>query len=197
MNFYDNFSDLKLELHGVRLPSFKIEDKFKNKIGADLSCSNLSFLRSLCEYGLKEKNSFTKEYIDRLNYELEIVEELSFTDYLLLVWDVINFCKDNSIPTGVGRGSAAGSLILFSCGVTQIDPIKYGLFFERFISRFRAKKNIVNGITYLDGSLMCDVDLDICYYQRHRVLEYLEKKFENKTAKILTLNTLSSKLLIK
>jgi DNA polymerase III alpha subunit len=149
MNFYDNFSDLKLELHGVRLPSFKIEDKFKNKIGADLSCSNLSFLRSLCEYGLKEKNSFTKEYIDRLNYELEIVEELSFTDYLLLVWDVINFCKDNSIPTGVGRGSAAGSLILFSCGVTQIDPIKYGLFFERFISRFRAKKNIVNGITYL------------------------------------------------
>jgi len=197
MNFYDNFSDLKLELHGVRLPSFKIEDKFKNKIGADLDCSNLSFLKSLCEYGLKEKNLFSQEYINRLNYELEIVEELSFTDYLLLVWDVINFCKDNSIPTGVGRGSAAGSLILFACGVTQIDPLKYGLFFERFISRFRAKKNVVNGITYLDGSLMCDVDLDICYYQRHRVLEYLEKKFENKTAKILTLNTLSSKLLIK
>lgn len=197
MNFSDNFSDLKLELHGVRLPSFKIEDKFKSKIGSDLDCSNLSFLKSLCEYGLKEKNLLSQEYINRLNYELEIVEELSFTDYLLLVWDVINFCKDNSIPTGIGRGSAAGSLILYSCGVTQIDPIKYGLFFERFISRFRAKKNVVNGITYLDGSLMCDVDLDICYYQRHRVLEYLEKKFENKTAKILTLNTLSSKLLIK
>jgi len=197
MNFYNNFSDLKLDLHGVRLPSFDIEKKYKNRINADENCDNKQFLRLLCEYGLKQKNLFTSEYIDRLNYELSIVDELSFTDYLLLVWDVINFCKENSIPTGVGRGSAAGSLILYSCEVTQIDPIKYGLFFERFISKSRAKKIVVDNITYLDGALMCDVDLDICYYQRHKVLEYLEKKFVNKTAKILTLNTLSSKLLIK
>jgi len=196
-NFTNNFTDLQLELHGVRLPSFNIENKFKNRIGADLNCDNQTFLRLLCEFGLKEKGIYNQEYLNRLNYELSIVDELFFTDYLLLVWDVINFCKENAIPTGVGRGSAAGSLILFACNVTQIDPLRYGLFFERFISRFRAKKNIVNGITYLDGSLMCDVDLDICYYQRHKVLEYLEKKFENKTAKILTLNTLSSKLLIK
>ena len=70
MNFYDNFSDLKLELHGVRLPSFEIENKYKEKIGADLNCSNLSFLKSLGEYGLKEKNLTSKEYFDRLNYEL-------------------------------------------------------------------------------------------------------------------------------
>jgi len=197
MSFTNNFTDLQLELHGVRLPSFNIENKFKNRIGADLNCDNQTFLRLLCEFGLKEKGIYNQEYLNRLNYELSIVDELFFTDYLLLVWDVINFCKENAIPTGVGRGSAAGSLILFACNVTQIDPLRYGLFFERFISRFRAKKNIVNGITYLDGSLMCDVDLDICYYQRHKVLEYLEKKFENKTAKILTLNTLSSKLLIK
>lgn len=197
MNFYENFSTLDLDLHGVRLPSFNIERKYKERISIDENCSNYEFIKQLCEFGLKAKGLYTQEYINRLNYELDIVEELSFTDYLLLVWDVINFCKENNIPTGVGRGSAAGSLILYACGVTQIDPLKYGLFFERFISRFRAKKNVVNGITYLDGSLMCDVDLDICYYQRHKVLEYLEKKFENKTAKILTLNTLSSKLLIK
>jgi DNA polymerase-3 subunit alpha len=197
MNFYENFSTLDLDLYGVRLPSFNIERKYKQRISIDENCSNYEFIKQLCEFGLKAKGLYTQEYINRLNYELDIVEELSFTDYLLLVWDVINFCKENNIPTGVGRGSAAGSLILYACGVTQIDPLKYGLFFERFISRFRAKKNVVNGITYLDGSLMCDVDLDICYYQRHKVLEYLEKKFENKTAKILTLNTLSSKLLIK
>lgn len=197
MNFYDNFLDLELDLHGVRLPSFEIEKKYKDKIGAEEKCSNISFLRLLCEYGLKEKNLYQETYINRINYELSIIDELSFTDYLILVWDVVNFCRDNSIPTGLGRGSAAGSLVLFACNVTQIDPIKYGLFFERFISRSRSKKQIIDGVTYLDGSLAPDVDLDICYYQRHKVLEYLEKKFEGKTAKILTLNTLSSKLLIK
>lgn len=197
MTFLDKFSDLNLDLHGVRLPSFKIDKSVKDKIGADENCSNISFLKKLCEHGLKLKNLNDQVYIDRLNYELDIVEELSFTDYLILVWDVINFCQTNDIPTGLGRGSAAGSLILFSCGVTQIDPIKYNLFFERFISRSRSKKQVIDGVTYLDGSLAPDVDLDICYYQRHKVLEYLDEKFKNKTAKILTLNTLSSKLLIK
>ena len=197
MNFYDNFSDLNVNVYGIRLPSFEIDKKIKSQIGVPEDCDNLTFLRSLCEHGLKQKNKYEQAYIERLEYELSIVDELSFTDYLILVWDVINFCHTNKIPTGLGRGSAAGSLILFSCGVTQIDPIRYGLFFERFISRFRSKKQVINGVTYLDGSLAPDVDLDICYYQRHRVLEYLEKKFENKTAKILTLNTLSSKLLIK
>lgn len=197
MNFYDNFSDLNVNVYGIRLPSFDIDKRVKSQIGVPEDCDNLTFLKNLCIHGLKQKNKYEQVYIDRLEYELSIVDELSFTDYLILVWDVINFCHTNKIPTGLGRGSAAGSLILYSCGVTQIDPIRYGLFFERFISRFRSKKQVINGVTYLDGSLAPDVDLDICYYQRHRVLEYLEKKFENKTAKILTLNTLSSKLLIK
>jgi len=195
--FYNSFSDLDVNVYGIRLPSFEIDKSIKSRIGVEENCDNLTFLRKLCEHGLKEKNKYEQNYLDRLEYELSIVDELSFTDYLILVWDVINFCHTNKIPTGLGRGSAAGSLILYSCGVTQIDPIRYGLFFERFISRSRARKQVINGITYLDGSLAPDVDLDICYYQRHRVLEYLEKKFENKTAKILTLNTLSSKLLIK
>ena len=77
---------------------------------------------------------------------------------------VINLCKENNIPTGLGRGSAAGSLVLYLIGVTKVDPLEHGLFFERFISKIRAKKSIVDGVTYLDGSLMMDVDLDICYY---------------------------------
>ena len=86
---------------------------------------------------------------------------------------------------------------MFLINVTQIDPIKYGLFFERFISKIRAKKQVIDGVTYLDGSRMPDVDLDICYYRRDEVLKYLGEIFKNKVAKILTLNTLSGKLLIK
>ena len=86
---------------------------------------------------------------------------------------------------------------MFLIGVTGIDPIKHELFFERFISKTRAKKKVVDGVTYLDGSLMCDVDLDICYYNRAKVIKYLESQFQGRTAKILTLNTLSAKLLIK
>lgn len=97
----------------------------------------------------------------------------------------------------MGRGSAAGSLVLYLIGVTKIDSLKYDLYFERFVSKIRAKKQVVDGITYLDGSLMADIDLDICYYDRPKVLKYLEDKFKGKTSKILTLNTLTGKLVMK
>jgi len=138
-----------------------------------------------------------KKYVDRAKHELDTLKELGFIDYILLVWDVIHFCKTSDIPIGLGRGSAAGSLILYLVGVTRIDPVKYDLYFERFISKIRAKKQVIDGVTYLDGSLMCDVDLDICYYNRQKVLQYLENKFKGKTSKILTFNSLSGKLLIK
>lgn len=198
-NFCKDFEDLDLPIHGVRLPSFEISSTYKSENKVSEDCSNYDFLKSLCYNGLKKKGISLddKRYKDRLDYELKIVKKLTFVDYMLLVWDVINFCNENDIPVGLGRGSAAGSLILFSIGVTGIDPIKYGLIFERFISETRAKKKIVDGVTYLDGELMCDVDMDICYYNRQKVLEYLDEKFQGKTAKILTLNTLSGKLLIK
>ena len=197
--FSENFEDLDLPIHGVRLPSFEVSPTYKDQNDVTQDCSNYEFLESLCYNGLKKKGiSLSDErYKERIDHELKIVKKLTFVDYMLLVWDVINFCNENDIPTGLGRGSAAGSLILFSIGVTGIDPIEYGLFFERFISETRAKKKIVDGVTYLDGELMCDVDMDICYYNRPRVLEYLDNKFSGKTAKILTLNTLSGKLLIK
>ena len=200
--FSSKFQDVDLGLHGVRLPEFSIDIQSKRHLNVSEDVSNYDFLRALALNGFKDLNvdkssAEYKKYVDRAKYELETLKELGFIDYILLVWDVINFCKTHDIPVGLGRGSAAGSLILYLIGVTRIDPVKYNLYFERFISKIRAKKQVVDGVTYLDGSLMCDVDLDICYYNRHRVLEYLETKFKGKTSKILTLNTLSGKLLIK
>ena len=200
--FSSKFQDVDLGLHGVRLPEFSIDVQSKRHLNVSEDVSNYDFLRALALNGFKDLNvdkssAEHKKYVDRAKYELETLKELGFIDYILLVWDVINFCKTHDIPVGLGRGSAAGSLILYLIGVTRIDPVKYNLYFERFISKIRAKKQVVDGVTYLDGSLMCDVDLDICYYNRHRVLEYLETKFKGKTSKILTLNTLSGKLLIK
>ena len=200
--FSDKFESTELDIHGVRLPEFEIDLAAKRRLGISEDSSNYDFLRDLALNGFKNLNisksdkNYSK-YVDRAKHELDTLKELGFIDYILLVWDVIHFCKTNDIPTGLGRGSAAGSLILYLVGVTRIDPVKYDLYFERFISKIRAKKQVVDGVTYLDGSLMCDVDLDICYYNRQKVLQYLESKFTGKTSKILTFNSLSGKLLIK
>jgi len=201
-DFTSEFNDLALALHGVRLPSFEIDKADKRRLGVSEDLNNYDFLRAICLTGFKdlqlEKDSeIYNQHVDRIKYELYTLKELGFIDYILLVWDVVNFCKKENIPTGLGRGSAAGSLVLYLIGVTKIDPVKYDLYFERFVSKIRAKKQVVEGVTYLDGSLMCDVDLDICYYNRRKVLRYLEEKFVGKTSKILTLNRLSTKLLIK
>ena len=200
--FSDKFESTELDIHGVRLPEFEIDLASKRRLGISEDSSNYDFLRALALNGFKTLNinkidNNYKKYVDRAKHELDTLKELGFIDYILLVWDVIHFCKTSDIPVGLGRGSAAGSLILYLVGVTRIDPVKYDLYFERFISKIRAKKQVIDGVTYLDGSLMCDVDLDICYYNRQKVLQYLENKFKGKTSKILTFNSLSGKLLIK
>ena len=186
---------------GVKLPEIKIEKKYYEEVACSDLEDNFQFLRKLCFTRLKEKGIDNLEnsqvYYDRLKEELTILDELGFVDYILLNWDIMNFCKENNIPTGAGRGSAAGSLVLFVIGVTNIDPIEYDLFFERFVSKSRAKKIEHNGEIYLDGSLLADVDNDISYDRRAEVIEYIEKKYEGKTSKILTLNTLSGKLCMK
>lgn len=198
--FESSFESIKLPLYGVRLPEFNIENRLKAQYGMKEESSNYDFLIQVCRTNFKKlkipKEEYSK-YSERVKHELETIKELGFLDYILLVWTVINYCNENAIPVGLGRGSAAGSLILYLLGVTRVDPIKYELFFERFISKIRAKKQIVDGITYLDGSLMCDVDIDICYYNRHKVIKFLEQLFSGRTSKILTLTTLSGKLLIK
>lgn len=186
---------------GVLLPTIEIEDRYYKSVGVANSVSNYDFLRHLCLKGVERQGIDTcsnkDEYYSRAKMELETLRDLGFVDYILLNWDILNFCHENKIPTGPGRGSAAGSLVLFLIGVTQIDPIKYGLFFERFVSQSRARKIKKGGITYLDGGLLADIDNDISYERRKEVIEYIEQRYPGRTAKILTLNTLSSKLCIK
>ena len=186
---------------GVRLPNIKIEDRYYKMLDTKSDISNYDFLRKLCHKGVYDKGidkfKNKKEYFDRAKTELTILEDLGFTDYILLNWDILNYCHENNIPTGPGRGSAAGSLVLYLIGVTNVDPVKYNLFFERFVSKSRARKIEHNGVTYLDGSLLADVDNDIAYERRSEVINYIEKKHPGRTAKILTLNTLSGKLCIK
>ena len=200
-SFSSKFKRIKLDLHGVRLPKFHIEPKYIKQFGLKENITTYDFLREIClkrfsELGLDKSNE-KSTYIERVKYELSILQELDFTEYILLVWKVVTYCRENDIPLGLGRGSAAGSMVLYLLQITQIDPVKYDLFFERFVSKARAKKKVVDGITYLDGSLMCDVDVDVCYYRRQDVLTYLKEEFSGNTSKILTLNTLSGKLVMK
>jgi len=186
---------------GVLLPKINIETKYYDMLGVPSTTSNFDFLRNLAFKGVKDKGIDTfdnkQTYYDRVKMELSILKELGFIDYVLLNWDILKFCHESDIPTGPGRGSAAGSLVLFLIGVTKVDPIKHDLYFERFVSRSRAKKIDYNGITYLDGSLLADVDNDISYERRKEVIHYIENKYKGKTCKILTMNTLSAKLCIK
>ena len=186
---------------GVRLPEIEVERRVYYELDLDPNCSNYDLLRALCLRGVKQRGidklDNKQEYYDRVKMELSVLKDLGFVDYILLNWDILNFCHYNSIPTGPGRGSAAGSLVLFLLKVTNVDPIKYDLFFERFVSKSRAKKTVVDDITYLDGSLLADVDNDISYDRRGEVIKYIEDKHKGKTCKILTLNTLSSKLCVK
>tara|TARA_Y100000593_G_scaffold24344_1_gene48553 strand:- start:26140 stop:28731 length:2592 start_codon:yes stop_codon:yes gene_type:complete len=202
MSFYDDFSRYDdITPPGVRLPEIKIESRYYKELGIDSNCSNYEFLRELCSQGIERLGinelENKEEYLDRVEMEMEILNELGFIDYILLNWDILNYCHVNDIPTGPGRGSAAGSLVLYLINVTKVDPVKYDLFFERFVSKSRAKKIEKDGVTYLDGTLLADVDNDISYERRQEVIEYIESKYPGRTAKILTLNTLSGKLCIK
>lgn len=187
---------------GVELPKTEVSSRVLQSVGLGKDSSTKEIMYELARKGLRDKG-ITKyknrdDYYVRAKQELETFEELGFTDYILLNWDVLNYCHENDIPTGAGRGSAAGSLILFLLGVTNIDPIPHNLFFERFVSKSRAKKVYDNrGKEFLVGSLLPDVDSDISYEQRQKVIQYIEKKHEGRTAKILTFNTFSSKLCIR
>lgn len=204
MNFkefsiYDN-----CEPAGVELPKISVEESVLKSIDASLNKNSSSFdlLKALSRNAIISKGINKKadknKYYERAKQELDTFDELGFTDYILLNWDILNFCHQNKIPTGAGRGSAAGSLILYLLGVTNIDPIPHNLFFERFVSKSRAQKvHDKEGKEYLVGSLLPDVDSDISYDQRQRVIEYIEQKHLGRTAKILTFNTFSSKLCIR
>lgn len=192
MDFINQFQSYNFDFHGVRLPTIET--------GQD----NYNYLVNLCHKGFEEKlkngqidpNSAQK-YTDRCKYELEIFKKHGLVDYVLLIYDVLNWCDKNSIPRGISRGSASGCLTFFLIGCNHICPIRHNLPFTRFISEARLQSKIVDGITYLNGKSLPDYDADCSYIHRDKILEYIENKYPGKTSKILTVSTLTGKILIK
>ncbi|MCR5175589.1 MAG: DNA polymerase III subunit alpha [Anaerovibrio sp.] len=139
------------------------------------------YLRSLCEENLSSHYpEETKEVRDRLEYELGVIHTMGFDSYFLIVWDFINYARGENIPVGPGRGSAAGSIVAYLLGITDIDPLKYSLLFERFLNPERVT--------------MPDIDVDFCYVRREEVIEYVKRRYgEDHVAQIVTFGTLAAK----
>jgi DNA polymerase III alpha subunit len=146
------------------------------RIGLPEGETSFSYLWKTAFDGARQRyRPLTREFIDRLSYELNTINELGFTDYFLIVKDIVDFCQKEGIPC-VGRGSAGDSVVSYVLGITQVDPLRYKLYFERFLNPERTDPP--------------DIDLDICWKNRDRVLEYVYKKYgEERTAMICTFNT--------
>ena len=203
MLFIDKFTPYKIPVidNGVKLPQFNIEDKYKKQLSLSKDVGDYDFLAALCMVGLNKKvgkdNPKYKEYYARMKEELSVFQELGFCSYLLITWDIVNYCRENQIATGLGRGSSSASLVLYLIDCTKIDSLKYELYFQRFLSKSRAKFKVVDDIKYFSGSLLFDVDLDISFSDRYRLTSWLENKYKGKIAKLLTISTYSTKILIK
>ncbi|OPX86603.1 MAG: DNA polymerase III subunit alpha [Pelotomaculum sp. PtaB.Bin104] len=140
-----------------------------------------TYLAKLCSEGIRRIFGEPSEKIkSRLEYELKVIKEMGYSAYFLIVWDFIHFAKQNGIPVGPGRGSAAGSLVAYSLGITNIDPLKYDLLFERFLNPERVS--------------MPDIDVDICYERRGEVIDYVVQKYgSDKVAQIITFGTMAAR----
>ncbi len=202
MAFLEQFKAYTFPNFGmVRLPEVKVPDEEKTKHGLPKNASNQEFLAALSLAGYEsKKHLFNPDKLDRyrkqIDFELNIVEELGFTDYFLLVWLVINKSKQCGAFIDYGRGSAAASLIFWLIGITGVDPIDKELIFARFISKVRAKKKVIDGITYIQGDLAPDVDINIGGV-RNEIVAWLNEIYIGKMAKISTINTLTGKILVK
>ena len=147
------------------------------------------YLRKLCEKGLIERypeaeGEVLADLQERLNYELSTIENMGYVEYFLIVWDFINYAKENHIMVGPGRGSAAGSIVAYTLRITDIDPIKYGLIFERFLNPERVS--------------MPDIDIDFCYERRGEVIDYVTRKYgEDKVSQIITFGTMKAKQAVR
>ena len=167
--------NLELDFSQVHLPRYELPDN-KNK---DV------FLMELCEEGLKDKYpQASAEIRHRLEHEFTTIKKMGFTSYFLIVWDFIHYAKKNHIPVGPGRGSAAGSLISYLLGITDIDPIKYNLLFERFLNPERIS--------------LPDIDIDFCYERRQEVIDYVTRKYgRENVAQIITFGTMQARAVVR
>ena len=150
----------------------------------------VSYLKEVTEQGLRDRLSLAPEapieaeYGERLTYELGIMEQMGFPTYFLVVWDYIRFAREQGIPVGPGRGSAAGSLVAYALGITNIDPVSNGLLFERFLNPERKS--------------MPDIDTDFCIERRGEVIDYVTRRYgDDKVAQIITFNRMTSKAVLK
>lgn len=168
--------DLEIPLGLNLLPRFPTPD---GKASED-------YLRELCLEGLHRRytGENKEEALKRLDYELSVITEMGFSDYFLIVWDFINFAKSQDIVVGPGRGSAAGALIAYVLGITAIDPLKYGLIFERFLNPARVS--------------MPDIDIDFADLRRQEIIDYVKNKYGNKNvAQVITFGTMAAKAAVK
>jgi DNA polymerase-3 subunit alpha len=158
------------------LPDYAIPPEF---------ASPADYLRRLARKGLAERfNPVTEELSRRLEYELDTIINMNFSGYFLIVWDFIHYAKERGIPVGLGRGSGAGSLVAYSLRITDIDPLKYNLLFERFLNPERVS--------------MPDFDIDFCYERRQEVIDYVTAKYgREKVGQIITFGTLKAKAVLK
>jgi len=167
--------NVTLDFESIHLP----------KIEIDTELPHFEYLRNLCYDGAKKKYGEINEKIkSRLDYELGVIDKMGYTDYFLIVWDFIKYAKDNKIPVGPGRGSAAGSIVSYTLNITEVDPIRYDLLFERFLNPERIS--------------MPDIDIDICNERRDEVKEYVAQKYgENRVAGIVTFGTMAARAAIR
>nr|UWI49910.1 DNA polymerase III subunit alpha [Clostridioides difficile] len=167
--------NVEFDFNTIHLPKYDVPDGYTPE----------TYLRELCFNGLKERyDNPDSEILDRLNYELDVIEKMGYVEYFLIVWDFINFSKENNIIVGPGRGSAAGSIVAYTLKITDIDPIKYSLLFERFLNPERIS--------------MPDIDIDFCYERREEVIDYVKRKYgDDHVAQIITFGTMGAKAAIR
>lgn len=167
--------NVEIEFGVTKLPKYDVPEGFTSE----------SYLEHLCMEGLvKRYGEHAAELEERLDYELSVIKKMGYVDYFLIVWDFINYAKSNGIAVGPGRGSAAGSIVAYCLEITDIDPIKYNLIFERFLNPERVS--------------MPDIDIDFCYERRPEVIDYVMKKYgKDRVVQIVTFGTLAAKGVIK
>src|SRR4029077_21160225 len=167
--------NVEIALDRILLPTFPVPD------GRD----SFDFMVELCEKGLARRyETVTDELRDRLRYELKTIKEMGFTDYFLIVWDFIHFSKENGISVGPGRGSAACSLVAYCLFITDLDPIRYDLLFERFLNPGR--------------KTMPDMDIDFAVAGRERVINYVTEKYgRDRVAQIITFSTMAARAAVR
>ena len=169
--------NVEFEFGHTILPNYDVPEKYP---------THFDFFKKLCDDGIKKRygENPSKEILDRAEYEISVIKKMGYVDYFLIVWDFIHYAKSQGIPVGPGRGSGAGSIIAYAMEITDIDPMKYGLLFERFLNPERIS--------------MPDFDVDFCYERRQEVIDYVSRKYgHDHVSQIITFGTMSARMVIR